>query len=115
MYSSSARLRRGPLGARPEDSSLVPHSEGWIRFANEQRVYHPCPLFIQAEELDQSLWRAYFPWENWRAPLPNVGDELRVTLQDGRTARATVQRVQVEIEHTFPWIECVGAEPLTCP
>ena len=49
-------------------------------------------------------WRFSFPWEDWDTPSPEVGADLQLTLSDGRTTTAIVERVQVEIELTDAWI-----------
>ena len=60
-------------------------------------------------------WRFSFPWEDWDTPPPEVGADLQLTLSDGRTTSAIVERVQVEIELTDAWIYCAGTEPTRSP
>lgn len=67
----------------------------------------------QGRERGLPPWEASFPWEDWAAPLPKVGDELRLSLEDDRAATGVVTRVLLDLQLPGPIIHCTRTEPLT--
>lgn len=69
-------------------------------------------VFLEVQlDLDS---RAAHSWQGWFAswePL-REGDELNITLDDGRRGRAVVERVRVELDLVDPIITFTGTTPL---
>ncbi len=96
------------LGSEP-----VPVSGIVLAESNEQL---PAGFFWPPPRPRDALWRAWFPWHLHLYMQPHVGDPLRLTLDDRRTARGTVTATRLELTMAYLWVQCEDAGgPLQAP
>jgi hypothetical protein len=83
-----------------------------VRHLPSGRAIEVPTAFLTLQELvpGEVSWSVEFP--DWFDPPLQVGDDVHLTLEDGRSATAQVRNTLITIDMVDALITCVGSEPL---